>query len=454
MFVQDVPCDTACANLTRIDANEDACYVLYTSGSTGRPKGALLPRRGMINLYESAKRFIKYDKNDICVSVTTVSFDIFICDTVMPLFFGCTVALSNEEELRQPALLAKLIDAVGAGFIQTTPTRMRSMMQNKEFLKAAAKHINKMILAGEMIPLSLLKLIQRKTKAMIINGYGPTEATVYSNFKDLTHMSHVTIGTPITNTRMYILDRKKHPVPIGVLGEAYISGAGVSLGYIKREELNKKAFSPDPYWPGHIMYKTGDICAFLPDGDIVMCGRIDHQVKLRGQRIELGEIEATLRAVNGIEEAVVKDWGEGTDKYLCAYYQTSQDVDENVIRDLLKKKLPAYMIPSFFIGLKQLPLTLSGKVNKTALTEPDRKRIHGKGVTQNLKMSATEKMMANVWQKVLKAENIGPDDSFCTGRGFAQRDQGAGCAHAIWMENTDSGFLRLTDAARNMRLHR
>ena len=226
---------------------------------------------------------------------------------------------------------------------------MRIMMEDESFCRAMAGHIEKIMLGGEPVPESLVFQLRERFGAQIINAYGPTETTVYSSFKDLTNVAHVTIGRPIVNTRIYVLDRYRKPVPVGVLGEGYISGAGVSAGYIGREELNKKTFLPDPFWPGQTMYKTGDVCAFLEDGELEMCGRVDHQIKIRGQRIELGEIEAAIRAFSGIGEAVVKDWGAGMDKYLCAYCAAGADVSQAALRSHLLTKLPSYMVPSFFV---------------------------------------------------------------------------------------------------------
>jgi amino acid adenylation domain-containing protein/thioester reductase-like protein len=408
--VQDIPDSGPCANLAPIDRMEDAAYVIYTSGSTGVPKGAVLSRRALLNLYEAAKSTIAYDKGQTCVSVTTISFDIFIVDALLPLLFGCTVAICTEEELRQPYLLAALIESVNVKFIQTTPTRMRIMMEDASFRAAAGKHIEKIVLGGEEFPLSLLKLLKKHTKARIISGYGPTETTVYCSFKDLSKTSHITIGKPIVNTRMYILDQYRRPVPIGVLGQVYISGACVATGYINRVELNRRKFIPDPFWPGHMMYESGDICAFTENGEMEIRGRVDHQVKIRGLRIELGEIEAAMREVDGVEEAVVKDWDEGVNKYLCAYYITGREVGQETLREHLNKKLPAYMIPSYFIGMKELPMTLNGKVNRSALPKPD-KQTTIKSAISGI-MTETEKRMAKIWSRILKTGNIGPEDNF------------------------------------------
>lgn len=408
--LKDIPDNGVSGNLEAIDRPEDAAYMIYTSGSTGTPKGGVLPRRALLNLYEGTKSTICYDSRQTSVSVTTVSFDIFVIDALMPLLFGCTVVLCTEEELRQPNLLANLIEAENVKFIQTTPTRMRIMMGDPSFRRAAKNNIEKIVLGGEEFPLSLLKLLKKYTNARIISGYGPTETTVYCTFKDLSHTSHITIGRPIINTRMYILDKRYRPVPIGVLGEAYISGACVATGYINRDALNREKFIPDPYWPGKIMYQSGDICAFLVNGEMEIKGRVDHQVKIRGLRIELGEIEAAIREIKGVNEAVVKDWDEGVNKFLCAYYATEEGITPEMLRHYLSKKLPSYMVPSFFIGMPELPLTLNGKVNRKLLQRPERE-VQQETQTHAI-LSETEKVMARLWSKILKISGIQPDDNF------------------------------------------
>lgn len=411
VHMKDVPDSGPCGNLPPIDRPEDTAYVIYTSGSTGLPKGAVLHRRGLLNFYEGVRDVVDYVPEQTSASVTTVSFDIFVCDALLPLLYGSTLVLCTEEELRQAHLLAELIDRYDVKFIQFTPARMRVMMDSAAFRDAMARHIEKIMLGGEPIPESLLRLLKKYFNARIVNAYGPTEATVYSSFMDLTHTNHVTIGHPICNMRMYVLDKSRRPVPVGVLGEGYISGVGVAAGYLNREELNKKTFLPDPFWPGHTMYKTGDVCVFLEDGDVEMCGRVDHQIKIRGLRIELGEIEAAMRQFKGIEEAVVKDWGEGANKYLCGYYAMSETVSEDALRAHLGKKLPSYMVPSWFVGMEELPTTLNGKVDRKMLTEPDRTGTSGKAAPAG-KMTDSEKKMARVWARILKTEGIGPDSNF------------------------------------------
>ena len=399
-------------NLSPLETAEDACYVIYTSGSTGIPKGVILSRKNMVNLWEGTRDIVRYDPAETSVCATTVSFDIFVIDCLMPLFFGCTVALSSEEELRQPALLARVVEETDAKFLQTTPTRMHILMSDRTFRAAAQRHLNKVMCGGEEFPLSLLKLLRRcLPKARIISGYGPTETTVYCTFKELTHTNTITIGKPMVNTRMYILDRYENPAPIGVLGEAYISGACVGTEYIGRDELNREKFRPDPFHPGEIMYRSGDICAWREDGEMDIRGRVDHQVKIRGLRIELGEIEAGIREFPGVTEAVVMALSTGEDRYLCAYFESPQGTDESQLRAHLARKLPSYMVPPYFVQLKKLPLTPNGKIDRRALPKHERTMERARRVFA-APQTATQKKMARVWSRILGVREVGPDDDF------------------------------------------
>lgn len=394
---------------TVFDALSLPAYVIYTSGSTGTPKGCTLSRRAMVNLYEGTKEVVRFAPEEISVSVTTFSFDIFVMDAIMPLLFGCTVCLCNEEELRQPGLLAALIARERVSYLQTTPTRMRLLMEDPAFVQAAKQHIQKIVLGGEEFPLSLLKCLKRRTHARIISGYGPTETTVYCSFKDLTHTDHITIGRPMANTRIYVLDGQGQIAPMGVLGEAYISGFCVGDGYIGREELNREKFLPDPFWPGHTMYRSGDLCAWQPDGELAIRGRADHQVKLRGLRIELGEIEAALRKLPEVQEAVVCAVGQGLERYLCAYYAAPHALDPAQLRSALAKQLPQYMVPQGFVPLARMPLTVNGKIDRKALPAPQRGTESDE---QTRALTPTEKKMAKLWKRILGAEQVHPQDSF------------------------------------------
>ncbi|MGI6176762.1 MAG: amino acid adenylation domain-containing protein [Christensenellales bacterium] len=409
LYVEDISEAETKGNLLPVEGPEDAGYMIYTSGSTGVPKGAILPRRAMINLYEGCKPTIAYTPDEISICLTTVAFDIFVIDALMPLFFGMSVVLATEEELRRPHLVAKLIEQEKVTFIQTTPTRLRMLMEDKAVQVAAGKSIKKAVAGGEEFPLSLLRLLKKHLKdARIIAGYGPTETTVYCTFKDLTHTSHITIGHAICNTRMYILDAHKQPTPIGVLGEAYISGDCVMTQYYNRPELNEEKMEPDPFWPGRVMYRSGDICTYLENGEMEIRGRTDFQVKIRGQRIELGEIEAAFRKIKGVGDCVVRVWGEGAQKTLCAYY-TGGKQDEAAVRETLLKELPNYMVPAFIMHLPAFVLTANGKTDRRALPEPVKEV---KPARKRLKMTDNQRKMAGIWKKVLKVREVRLEDDF------------------------------------------
>jgi len=390
---------------------QDTAYVIYTSGSTGQPKGVALTCGGFLNLYESTQQVMGYRGQDVCVSISTVAFDMFILDTILPILFGCTSLLGTDEEARQPHLLARMMDAHGASVLHATPTRMRLLLSNASFRQAAVS-LDTVVLGGEALPLSLLKLLKRHTNARIINLYGPSETTVYVTHKDLTRSARVTIGRPIINTRVYLLDPYLSPVPEGVPGEAYISGVCVGNGYINRETLTAEKFLPDPFVPGAVMYRTGDLCIIGASGDIEMLGRLDGQVKLHGLRIELGEIEACMRAHPDVREAVVKDFDEKTGKYLCGFFTAAQPVDIPSLRARLGKTLPAYMVPSSFAQMDTLPLMPNGKIDRGALCAPDRNAAQLLASQTAAKLTPQERTMRRIWSRILGVKNIGPEDSF------------------------------------------
>ena len=392
-----------------ISRPDDLAYVIYTSGSTGKPKGVMLTVRGVMNLYEIIRRDRLYGKDSIVATTASISFDMFVSDALMPLMYGASVLLCTEEESRQPHLLAKTMRDAGANSMQATPSRMQMMMEDKSFRSVMADLVL-VINGGESFPPEHLRKMKRLTRARILNIYGPTETTIYSSIKDLTHASRVTIGRAASNLQYYILDSALNPVPVGVPGELYIGGKSVARGYINREKLTKEHFLKNPFADGE-MYKTGDICAFLTNGEAVSLGRSDFQVKIRGLRIELGEIENEISKCKGIENAVVMAYGEGMERRLCAYYTKKTEVDVAAIRQTLQKKLPVYMIPSCFVALKQFPITSAGKVDRKALPEPSetsavKKTVRGTPATD------TQKKMAKIWKRVLKATSIGPKDNF------------------------------------------
>lgn len=391
---------------------EDIAYVIYTSGSTGKPKGVTVTARGVLNLYEMHRAECMYSKETVAASIASVSFDIFVTESIIPLFFGGTVIVCTDEECRQPHLMAQAMKHGKATFMQSTPSRMQILLDAPSFREAMG-NLTLFVNGGEDFPLEQVKKIRKLTEARILNIYGPTETTVYSSMKDISKTNKITIGKAALNMKYYILDENLDPVPVGVPGELHIGGKGVARGYINRDGLTRERFVENPFETG-MMYKTGDICLFLPDGEVRYLGRADFQLKLRGLRIELGEIESAIVDFKGIEKAVVAAFGKEKEKYLCAYYKKSGNVDEAALRKSLQKRLPVYMIPSYFVELKNFPMTPGGKVDRKALPDP----TAGKAGTAKKKpgrrtaVTDTQKKMARVWKQVLNVAAVGPEDNF------------------------------------------
>ncbi len=400
-------------------AGKDAAYVIYTSGSTGAPKGARLTREGVANLREALADCIGYDPSWTVVSVTTMSFDIFVADALLPLTYGCRTVLADEEELRQPHLLARLIERERIDFIQTTPSRMQIMVRDDAFA-AAARRLATVVLAGEKPTLPLVHACKRlMPQASIKNGYGPTEVTVYTSFQDLSASDQVSIGRPIANTRVYLLDDALRPVPLGTYAEAYIGGVGVSPGYIGRDDLNASRFLPDPFHPGSTMYRSGDVCCFDEKGELYIAGRADHQVKIRGLRIEPGEIEACLCAIEGIEEAVVVARGEDERKQLVAYFAGEGVLEPSRLRTTLASQLPSYMVPSRYVRLEELPMTSNGKVDRAQLPDlasvdaSEMRALPEKDQTKaaRTRLSADERRFLRTVERIIRVDGISLEDN-------------------------------------------
>ena len=279
------------------------------------------------------------------------------------------------------------------------------------------RSLGKLLLGGEALPFSLAQQLREIVTGEILNMYGPTETTVWSSAARIGQGDKpITIGKPIANTQIYILDQSLQPVPIGVSGELYIGGEGAARGYFKRPDLTEEKFIPDPFsdHPGARLYRTGDIGRYKVTGEIEFLGRVDHQIKLRGHRIEPGEIETALRKHPLLKEAAVRVWeNSANDKRLAAYVVgvNGELPGAEALRRFLEEQLPAVLVPSTFTVLNALPLTPNGKVDRKALPEPqlDRSAIHARFVAP---ATTIERKIAGVWQKLLKIEQVGLHDNF------------------------------------------
>ena len=394
------------SNLGDTSHADNLAYVIYTSGSTGKPKGVMLEHRSVNNFINGMTKKIDFSADKTILAVTTISFDIFVLETLLSLTKGLKVVLANESQQKEPGLMSKLIKDHKIDIVQATPSRAGMLLEYSGLeLFSGVKQI---ILGGEAFPKSLLDELSKLEGIRIFNGYGPTETTVYSTVKELTGADAVTIGRPIANTRIYILGKNNSVKPVLTAGELCIAGDGLARGYLNRPDLTSQKFVDDPFRSGERMYRTGDLAMWLPDGEIEFLGRIDHQVKIRGYRIEIGEVETEI--LKHVKEAAVidKEDSNGT-KYLCAYVVYDEKLKVSELREQLSKELPKYMVPSYFIQLEKLPLTPNGKIDRNALPEPD---LNNKASEYVPPGNSKEEELAAVWQEVLEVDSVGVYDNF------------------------------------------
>ena len=391
---------------------DNLAYVIYTSGSTGKPKGVQIQHRAVVNFLHSMRRQPGLTPEDVLLAVTTLSFDIAGLELFLPLITGARVVIASREAASDGVQLLETLTSSGATVMQATPVTWRLLLeagwQAGSQLKA--------LCGGEILPRDLAqKLLEQGVE--LWNMYGPTETTIWSTLYRVKEATgSIPVGRPIANTTLYLLDQNRQPVPVGVPGELYIGGDGLALGYLNRAELTAERFAPHPFSdkPGERLYRTGDLARYLPDGNIEILGRIDHQVKVRGFRIELGEIEAALAGHPAIKEnvVVVREDTPG-DKRLVAYVvaASEQKPAARELRRYLREQLPDYMAPSAFVTLTALPLTPNGKVDRKALPAPERERTAtSTGATQVL--TPTEALVVKVWQEALKVDQVSVYDNF------------------------------------------
>ena len=383
--------------------NDNLAYVIYTSGSTGKPKGVLIEHQSLCNLSLTKQKYFNIESKTRVLQFFSLSFDGSVWSIFPTLIGGGTLVIANNEQQINTDELGKLIVDKKIEIIQIPPSVLSHLSELNTI------DLKRIIVGGEACP---LKLAQKWSQSyQFFNAYGPTESTVCATISSIKSDDNgVNIGKPIDNTQTYILDTNLQPVPISVTGELYIGGVGVARGYLDRPDLTAEKFIDNPFGEGKI-YKTGDLCRYLPNGNIEYIGRIDNQVKIRGFRIELGEIESVLQQYRDIKETIViaKEKNNG-DKYLVAYLIANNIVSPQKLRDYLKGKLPNYMIPSGFIFLEQFPITPNGKVDQKAL--PDIDYQENREQEYVLPTNETQRQLVDIWQEVLDVEKIGVNDNF------------------------------------------
>ncbi|WP_432408907.1 amino acid adenylation domain-containing protein [Wukongibacter sp. M2B1] len=397
------------SNQKKINEAHDLAYIIYTSGTTGKPKGVMIQHRSIADRIGWRKDEYKLGAKDNVLQLFSYSFDGFMTSFFTPIVSGSRVIILREEEAKDINAIKKHIVNRQITHFISVPTLYGVLLECMD--KEDIKSLRIVTLAGEKIGSNIIKESRNKNINLeIVNEYGPTEGTVVSTILRNVGES-ITIGKPIVNTKIYIVDKNLRMQPIGVEGEICISGNNLAKGYLNRPELTVEKFVENPFVPDERMYRTGDLGRWLPDGNIEFLGRIDHQVKIRGFRIELGEIEAELLKHGSVKEAVVIDReDEEGHKYLCGYIVAKDKLSVSDLRKHLLKELPEHMIPSYFVELESIPLTLNDKIDRKALPEPD--GSINTGVEYAEPKTENEEILIKVWEDVLKVEGIGIKHSF------------------------------------------
>ena len=383
--------------------SQGLAYVVYTSGSTGTPKGVEISRGALLNLACAMEPL--YGKGAV-LSVCSVGFDAFLLESAAALLNARTIILPQDDQLESPKALAQLITGYGAGFLSTTPSRLSAFLKDPDFKRAMAG-MESLVCGGEAFPSDLLQTLQLCTRARIYNQYGPSEATVAVSVKQLNGASAITAGAPMPNCRLYVLDRWGNPLPIGVYGQLYVGGVCVGRGYRNAPELTAQSFSDSPFQLGDRLYNTGDIACWTQEGEIVLAGRSDRQVKLRGLRIEPQEVAACLARHPKVRQAAAVVQRHSGQDVLVAFYTADGPISETELLSLCASYLPHYMIPSAILPLPELPLTPNGKINEALLPRPDLAlRSDAKPETR------TQEELLAIFRRVLGRPDVGVDSDY------------------------------------------
>jgi amino acid adenylation domain-containing protein len=399
----------------RLDGNgelsqsNDLAYVIYTSGSTGKPKGVQVTHGAVVNVLTSAGKTIAFAPEDNLLSVTTLSFDIAGLEIFLPLISGGQLILASQQTASDGTMLAELIESSQATVMQATPTTWRLLIESGWNGNKGLR----VLCGGEALSRSLADALTKCVKK-VWNFYGPTETTIWSTAWEVVPDAPIAIGRPLANTQLYILDSQLQPVPVGVAGELHIGGDGVARGYLGRPELTAEKFIANPFSQDKQsrLYKTGDWARYLPDGTVECLGRMDHQVKIRGFRIELGEVETVLRQHAAIANAVVTAREDAAGEKRLVGYLVTRNGPPSIgeLREFIRTKLPAYMVPTHFIMMNEFPLTPNGKIDMRKLPAPEAMAPTARSYVAP--RNDHERALAEVWQEVLRLGQISIEDDF------------------------------------------
>ena len=389
---------------------DSLAYVIYTSGSTGRPKGVRITHGGLANTIRGVGQDLQLGPHDIVLAWSTIVFDVACLEIYLPLSLGASLYLVEKDLILEGGPRIEQIRRSAATVIFGTPTMYRLLLEDG--WQGDAKM--QVVVGGEVLPLSLAKTLARTCRG-VWNQYGPTETAICATRAKIdAHVEKITIGRPLPNVTVHLLDQHLQPSAKGLIGELYIGGAGVGLGYLNRHPLTQAHFLPDPFAfdAQAMMYKSGDLAVELADGSFDFVGRVDGQVKIRGFRIELGEIEATLRICDGVKAVVVRAIEfEAGDRRLVAFV-----VGDGTLVDQWKKslerRLPPYMVPSEFVPLRSFPTTLSGKVDGQALDAIRLSAAAYRPTPEARPLDPVEAQLKELWEKLLKCNTVGLHENF------------------------------------------
>ena len=398
--VSDAPVD-------RIVSETSSAYVIYTSGTTGEPKGTVVTHLGLANLVRGEGVCYSVAPSDRFLWTSSPSFDVSVWETFLPLASGATLVCADEADMLPGADMWRTLRDQRITSVFLVPASLMLLPTDP------LPDLRLLVFGGDVCPADVVERWLGVDR--VFNGYGPTEATVFALQGDCKRVLPPIIGRPLKGTRAYVLDEQAMLVPPGVPGELCLGGLGVARGYLGRPDLTAERFVPDPFVkrPGARMYRTGDMARWLPNGDVEFLGRRDHQVKVRGFRIELTEIESALLEDHNVAQAVVvaKDYGPG-DRRLLAYCTSSsgERLDTHALKRSLGDRLPAYMMPAVVTQLDALPLTVTGKVDRRSLPDPE--RVPDASSERLRPTTPLEERLAKVWEDLLRVPSAGVNDNF------------------------------------------
>ncbi|WP_127573281.1 non-ribosomal peptide synthetase, partial [Paenibacillus xylaniclasticus] len=392
-------------NLEAANDPHHLAYVIYTSGSTGQPKGVMVEHRNVVNVVDWFTKQYKLHEHKRIVLMTNYVFDPSVEQIFSTLLSGSKLYCVTVEVMGNRRSLLDYLTRNEIEMLNFTPSGLKELLLADTTIIPSLQHI---ISGGERLDEALKNSLLARGYS-VWNHYGPTETTIDAVTAQCFADHQVLLGQPVQNTRVYVLNQTNQLQPAGVPGEICIAGAGVARGYLNREELTAEKFVADPFVPGGRMYRTGDLGRWLPDGNLEYLGRMDEQVKIRGYRIEPSEIESTLLQLMPVKEAAVVAIEDASgDKALCAYIVSEEELSIAELRARLGETMPAYMIPAYFIQLNQMPLTVSGKLDRKALPRPEAEAL--RGAVYVAPRTETEARIAEIWQEVLGIERVGVTD--------------------------------------------